>query len=234
MRVLAVSAHPDDLELLCAGTLARYSAEDHEVTMCHASLGDRGSFVHSSEEISKMRLGEAMRAAQLIGATHRTLGLSDGELSAADPAQRLLAIDLIRETQPDIILTHSPHDYMSDHVEVSRLFLDASHIATLPLLKTEHPAHHEVAAVYYMDTLAGVSFQPAEYVDISDYLAVKLDMLRCHVSQLDWLRDHDNVDIVEQTRVHSLFRGYQSGVTAAEAFTPCLTYLRAKTTRLLP
>ena len=84
---------------------------------------------------------------------------------------------------------------------MGRLLLDASHIATLPLLKTEHPAHHTVAAVYYMDTLAGAAFQPSEYVDISHYLEVKLEMLACHNSQLDWMRDHDNGDIVEQTRI---------------------------------
>lgn len=234
MKVLAVSAHPDDLELLCAGTLARYAAEGHEVTMCNAALGDRGSFVHTSTEIAEIRMGEAKASAALIGATHRTLGLSDGEVNASDPRQRLLAVDLIRASQPDIIITHSPLDYMPDHVEVGRLMLDASHIATLPLLETDLAAHDRVAAVYYMDTLAGVAFQPSEYVDISDFLDKKLEMLARHSSQIDWMRSHDGIDILEQTRIHSAFRGYQSGVGAAEAFTPCLTHLRTRTARLLP
>src|SRR5664279_3484092 len=151
MRVLAVGAHPDDLEILCGGTLARYVREGHQVTMCHASLGDRGSFVHTSAAISEIRLSEAREAAGIIGAVHLTLGLSDGEVNAADPAQRLLAVDLIRATRPDVILTHSPDDYMVDHNETSKLLLDASHIATLPLLSTAHSAHDLVAAVYYID-----------------------------------------------------------------------------------
>ena len=61
MRVLAVGAHPDDLEILCGGTLARFVQEGHEVVMCHATLGDRGSFVHTSEEIAQIR-GEEARA----------------------------------------------------------------------------------------------------------------------------------------------------------------------------
>ena len=77
MRVLAVGAHPDDLELLCGGTLARYVQDGHEVVMCNATLGDRGSFEHTSEEIARIRLAEARRAAELAGATHVTLGLSD-------------------------------------------------------------------------------------------------------------------------------------------------------------
>ena len=59
VRVLAVGAHPDDLEILCGGTLARFVQEGHEVVMCHATRGDRGSFVHSSEEIARIRGGEA-------------------------------------------------------------------------------------------------------------------------------------------------------------------------------
>jgi LmbE family N-acetylglucosaminyl deacetylase len=201
--------------------------------MCHASRGDRGSFVHTSAEIADIRLAEARTAAGIIGAEHHTLGLSDGEINAADPNQRRLAIDLIRATRPDLILTHSPNDYMADHNEISRLMVDASHIATLPLLETKHEAHTVVPAVYYIDTLAGVGFNPTEYVDITNDLDWKLDALRAHRSQLEWLRDHDGVDIVERTRSVSAFRGFQSGAAHAEGFAPCLTWLRTRTMRLL-
>jgi LmbE family N-acetylglucosaminyl deacetylase len=234
VKVLAVSAHPDDLEILCGGTLARFVREGHHVTMCHVSAGDRGSFVHTSEEIAAIRLLEAREAAALIGADHVTLGLSDGEVNAGDPAQRLLVIDLIRSTGPDLVITHAPNDYMADHNETSKLVLDATHIATLPLLTTEHSAHDLVPAVYYMDTLAGVGFTPTEYVDISADVQTKLAALRCHRSQLDWLRDHDGVDVVEQVRVVGAFRGFQSGVAHAEGFSACLTWLRTRTVRLLP
>lgn len=234
MRVLAVGAHPDDLEQLCGGTLARFACEGHEVTMCHASRGDRGSFQHSSQEIAAIREEEARAAAAAIGAAHRTLGLSDGQLNAADQCQRDLAIDLIRDSRPDLIITHSPADYMADHVEIGRLMLDASHIATLPLIETAYPAHDVVAAVYYMDTLAGVQFHPTEYVDITDHLDTKLAALAHHRSQLDWLAEHDGVDVTEQTRTVSAFRGFQCGVRYAEGFTACMTWLRTRTRRLLP
>jgi LmbE family N-acetylglucosaminyl deacetylase len=220
MKVLAVGAHPDDLELLCGGTLARFVREGHSVSMCHATLGDRGSFVHSSAEIARIRLTEAEQAASIIGAEHLTLGLSDGEVSAADPAQRRLAIDLIRGTRPDLILTHAPNDYMADHNEVSRLMVDASHIATLPLLETEHQAHTVVPAVYFIDTLAGVGFNPTEYVDIGQDLETKLDALRAHRSQLEWLRDHDGVDIIEQTRTVAPFAASRAGSRTPRALLP--------------
>jgi LmbE family N-acetylglucosaminyl deacetylase len=233
MRVLAVGAHPDDLELLCGRTLARFVRHGHAVAMFHASLGDRGSFVHTSAEIANIRLEEVRTAAGIIDAEHHTLGLSDGEINAADPSQRRLAIDLIRPTRPDLILTHSPNDYMADHNEISRLMSDASHIATLPFLKTKHEAYSVVPAVYYMDTLAGAGFDATEYADISNDLDTKFKELRAHRSQLERPRDHDGVDIVERTRSVSAFRGFQCGVAHAEGFAPRPNLARAKTVRLL-
>jgi N-acetylglucosamine malate deacetylase 1 len=234
VNILAVGAHPDDLEQLCGGTLIKYARAGHTVTACHATLGDRGSFTHTSEEIAVLRLKEAQQAAAVMGTLHSTLHLSDGEVNAADPAQRRLVVDLIREARPDIILTHATNDYMADHVETSRLVLDASHIATLPLLRTEHPAHRAVSPVLYFDPLAGVGFDPTEYVDVSDVFEQKLEALQCHQSQLVWLKDHDGVDIVDQTRVMGAFRGYQCGVRYAEGFRSAMTWLRAAPRRLLP
>jgi LmbE family N-acetylglucosaminyl deacetylase len=234
MRVLAVGAHPDDLEILCGGTLARFVAEGHEVVMCNATLGNRGSFQHSSSEIAEIRLREARRAAELAGATHVTLGLTDGEVDASDRAQRLAVVDLVREARPDLILTHWPNDYMSDHNEVSRLVFDCSFHATLPLLETGKPYHDTVTPIYYMDTVMGVGFLPTEYVDVTSTIESKIAMLEAHETQLTWLREHDGVDIVEQMRTTTRFRGQQCGVDYAEGFAPCVAWLRGTTRRLLP
>lgn len=234
MRVLAVGAHPDDLEILCGGTLARFVREGHEVVMCHATKGDRGSYVHTSEEIARIRGEEARRAAEICGARYATLGLSDAEVNAADPEQRRLVVDLVREAAPDLIITHHPQDYMGDHNEVSRLVFECSFYATLPLYESAKPYHPQVTPIYYMDTVMGIGFQPTEYVDISGVIDVKAAMLEAHQSQLAWLHDHDGVDIVEQMKTVSRFRGQQCGVAYAEGFIPCLTWLRGTTRRLLP
>jgi LmbE family N-acetylglucosaminyl deacetylase len=234
MRVLAVGAHPDDLEILCGGTLARFVKEGHEVVMCHATLGDRGSFVHTSEEIAAIRSRESKRAAEICGAKEATLGLHDGEVNAADPEQRRLVVDLVRDARPDLIITHFPHDYMSDHNEVSKLVFDCSFHATLPLFDTGKPHHDKVTPIYYMDTIMGVAFQPAEYVDVTDVIDVKRAMLEAHETQLTWLRDHDGVDIVEEMRAATRFRGLQCGVKYAEGFVLCAAWLRGTTKRLLP
>ena len=234
MRVLAVGAHPDDLEILCGGTLARYAAEGHRVTMATIARGDRGSFVHEREEIAKLRAAEARASAALAGAAHVNLDIPDGEVNAAAPDQRLLVVDLIRQVEPDVIIAHDPHDYMTDHNEASKLVFDTSFVATLPLFESHHPNHETVAPLIYMDTVAGLGFDPTEFVDITDHFEKKLAMLGEHRTQLEWLRDHDGVDMLEQLRTIARFRGLQSGVTYAEAFRPCNVWLRATTRRLLP
>jgi N-acetylglucosamine malate deacetylase 1 len=234
MRVLAVGAHPDDLEILCGGTLARYVREGSEVVMCNAALGNRGSFEHTSEEIAEIRLREARRAAEIAGAEHVTLGFTDGEVDATDDAQRAAVVDLVRDVRPDLIITHSMGDYMSDHNETSKLVFDCSFHATLPLLDTGKPHYQAVTPIYFMDTVMGLGFHPTEYVDVTSTIETKVAMLEAHQSQLTWLRDHDGIDVVEQMRAATRFRGLQCRVQHAEGFAPCLTWLRAATRRLLP
>ncbi|MFN0153226.1 MAG: PIG-L deacetylase family protein [Gaiella sp.] len=234
MRVLGVGAHPDDLEILCGGTLARFVAEGHQVVMCNATLGNRGSFVHTSEEIARIRGAEARCAAEICGAEHMTLGFNDAEINASDRDQQRAVIDMIRDARPDLIITHSPGDYMGDHNEISRLVFDCSFYAALPLYETARPYHSEITPIYFMETIMGHGFQPTEFVDVSTTMDTKVAMLEAHQSQLTWLKDHNDVDIVEQMTTVTRFRGQQCGVAYAEGFVPCLTHLRGTTRRLLP
>ena len=88
--------------------------------------------------------------------------------------------------------------------------------------------------IYYMDTLAGVGFEPTEYVDISEHIDLKMNMLECHESQLVWMREHDNIDFADMVKTCSRYRGYQCGAEYAEGFRQCNVYLKGTTKRLLP
>lgn len=202
--------------------------------MCSATTGNRGSYVETREETARRRLSESRRAAELIGARPRTLGLSDCEVNAADPAQRSLVVDLVRELDPELILTHSPNDYVGDHNELAKLVFDCSFYATLPLLETELPHVPTVAPIVYLDTVFGLGFTPTEYVDVTAVMDVKVAMLEAHRSQLAWLREHDGIDVVEQMRVATRYRGLQCGVEYAEGFVPCHAWRRIVPRRLLP
>ena len=234
MRVMAIGAHPDDLEILCAGTLARYVAEGHQVTMCHIARGDRGSYEHTREEITAIRDAEARAAAEVVGAAYQALDVADGEIDSSNEGQRVRVTEAIRLARPDVVLAHSANDYMTDHVEASRLAFDASFLATLPLYETASPHLPEVPALVYMETVTGNDFVPVEFVDISAHIETKLTALGRHQSQLRWLADHDGVDMLDQIRTVSRYRGLQCGVEYAEGFIPCNVWLRARTMRVLP
>ena len=85
-----------------------------------------------------------------------------------------------------------------------------------------------------MDTYAGIDFQPAEYVDVTPYIEKKLEMLKCHKSQLDWMLDHDGIDFTEVVRSVCRHRGIQCNVQYAEGFKPCNAALKLTTKRFLP
>jgi len=123
---------------------------------------------------------------------------------------------------------------MPDHNAVSRLVFDASFTATLPNYHTKVEGRARMVPIYYMDTLAGVGFNPTEFVDISDEIDLKLRMLECHESQLTWMREHDNIDFADMVKTCSRYRGYQCGAGFAEGFRQCQVYLKGTTKRLLP
>ena len=234
MNVLAVGCHPDDIEVACAGTLLRYAEQGCRVTMCHVTNGNLGHKIIGRDELREIRLKEAKASGSIIGAEVITCDVGDLLVYGDAKEQRDLVVDVIRRARPDVIITHSPTDYMPDHVAVSKLVFDASFTATLPHYETEHGYTENLPPLYYMDTLAGLSFTPTEYVDITDTLDTKIKMLECHVSQMKWMRDHDKIDFAEFVTSCARYRGLQSGVRYAEAFTACYAWPKITTRRVLP
>lgn len=232
MNVLAVGCHPDDIEISCCGTLAKCVKRGDKVTVCHVANGNMGHEIIPPEELRRLRAGEAKKAGSLAGIAVVTLDIGDLLPNGCDIAQRDKMMELIREVQPDFIITHSPTDYMPDHLAVSKLVFDASFAASVPQYGTGGKA--AVVPIFYMDNLAGMNFNPTEYVDITDEIELKIEMLECHESQLKWMRDHDNIDFAEFVRTCSRFRGLQCGVGYAEAFRQELVWPKVVAKRLLP
>ncbi|MBN1349511.1 PIG-L family deacetylase [candidate division KSB1 bacterium] len=233
MNILAVGAHPDDLEILCGGTLIRYHIEGHSITMGSVCNGNKGHRTLPGDKLAKIRLAEAQNSARIIHAQHFCLNIPDCEVYVNREAMEKV-LNLIRQAKPDIIITHSPNDYMPDHRVVSELVFQASFHATLPLYNAEQPPHDKITPVLYMDTLAGVDFNPTMYVDITDVFEQKLAMLRCHKSQRDWLDDHDAIDMDEFMTAVARFRGLQCSKKYAEGFRSLDVWGRNRTQRLLP
>jgi len=231
--ILAVGAHPDDLELLCAGTLAKYNKQGHTVVMAHMCNGNKGHFTIPPDELADIREEEAKKSAKIIGAEVLSGKFPDLELLINEESRKV-AVDIIRKAKPDVIITHAPDDYMIDHINTSKLIVEASFIATLPHFKSNFPAHDVIAPIFFMDTLAGVNFQPAEYVDITEEMETKEKMLLCHQSQYVWLQEHDHIDYVDFMKSQAKFRGIQCGVKYAEGFRQYQVWGRMVAKRLLP
>jgi N-acetylglucosamine malate deacetylase 1 len=233
MRVLAIGCHPDDLEIGCGGTLAKYEKLGHDVIMCHLANGNLGHAIIQPDELREIRTKEAENAGSLIGV--EVINGDIGDYLVYDTKEaRDRVVGIICYAKPDIIITHSPNDYMPDHVATSKLVFDAAFGATLPHYEPAKPVHPKVTPIYYMDTLAGINFNPTEYVDVTDTLEVKLEMLKKHESQINWMLHHDHIDFVDFVRTCAKFRGLQCGAQYAEAFTQCYAWPKVVPQRMLP
>ena len=233
MRVLAVGAHPDDIEINCAGTLVKCAKRGDEVTVCHMSDGDMGHVVIQPKELGLLRREEAKKAGALAGFRVVWGGLHDLDIYDEKDARDKL-VKIIRDARPDFIITHGQNDYMPDHTAVAKLVFDASFSASCPHYLPELGDATPVCPIYFMNNASGLDFLPTHYVDITEEMEMKREMFSCHESQITWLKDHDNVDFVEQIGIFARFYGLQCGTTYAEPFRECLTGCRPTTRRLLP
>ncbi|AEQ53670.1 PIG-L deacetylase family protein [Pelagibacterium halotolerans] len=164
MTILALGAHPDDIEIFMFGTLAAFKAMGQKLVFGIATDGARGG---TADGLAQTRAREAQAAAGLLGADLRFLGFADGALMP-DAALVESLRGLIEQTRPDLILTHAPNDYHGDHRALSQAASLASSFK-VPLA--------------FVDTLYGTGFTPTHYVEITGHMALKEQAILCHESQ---------------------------------------------------
>ncbi|MBQ9359068.1 MAG: PIG-L family deacetylase [Abditibacteriota bacterium] len=233
MNVLAIGPHPDDIECYAGGTLALYAAAGHSVTNAYITDGRMGSMEHSPEALAEIREAEARAASAVIGARVIWAGLEDARLTVCE-ANRNIFIDIIRAARPDVIICPSPDDYHPDHRACSVLTADAALLASVPLIKTEHPAVETTPHIFYHDHPNGVAFEPEEYVDITGTMDTKLRMMACHQSQIGWLKTQYDMDFAYSFETMARFRGLACGALFAEGFRPDKSFPGSAPRRLLP
>ena len=222
--VLAFTAHPDDAEFLCAGTLIRLADAGWEVHIATCAPGDCGTMTETRWAIGGRRTGEATVAAARIGATYHCLDERDG-LIVYDKPTLQKTYDLFRRVAPSLVFAHAAKDYMMDHEMASLLARAASFLYGAPNCSA-FPVREGsgVPHFYYCDPVEGIDplgnlVEPTTVIDIAEQMDRKADMLACHESQREWLRaHHGNDEYIESMRRHAAMRGQQAGVAAAEAF----------------
>ncbi|MBW3624660.1 MAG: PIG-L family deacetylase [Armatimonadetes bacterium] len=225
-RVLALFPHPDDMEILCAGTLIRLHALGYEIHVATMTPGDAGSATLPPEEIAAIRREEARRGAEAVGAaSYRCLEFRDLQIVFDNPSRRRVT-GFLREIDPFLVFTTPPSDYMFDHEITSRLVRDACFNAPIRNYDAEGDAEPSsgVPYLYYTDPIEGVDLygDPAPVtaiVGISMVIERKADALKCHDSQRSWLQKQHGMDnYIETMRAWSARRGGQIGAAYGEGF----------------
>lgn len=202
---LALFAHPDDIELVAAGTLTLLGRAGWEIHVMNLSCGNLGSMTQSATETAQTRRLEAQNAAQILGAIWHPPIASDLEIFYERELLRQLAA-IVRQVQPQIVLTHSPVDYMEDHVNTARLAVTATFARAMPNFITQPkvpPIADEVALYHAQPHLnrdpLGQIVQPELFVDVSCVLNLKREALAAHKSQKEWLDQTQGMDSYLQT-----------------------------------
>ena len=223
-RILAIHAHPDDIETLCAGTLALLASQGHAVSIVTATAGEGGSTTHAPGQISAIRKAEAAAAAAMIGAEYRCAGLPDLGVFNDDAGRRSLT-EMLRWAAPDIVLGPSPEDYHPDHEAVSLLVRDACFAASVPNYRTGSAAPLDaIPHLYFIDPIGGrdrtgLRIRGDFGVDVTAFMTKKGAMLAAHESQNAWVaRQHDIPDHLADMQAWTARRGRDFGVAFAEGF----------------
>lgn len=193
-HVLAVGAHPDDIELGCAGTLAAHRAAGDDVTMLVLTGGQNGPGLTSE------RWAEAQRAAMVLDVELIWGGLVDCTL-VPDAALIATVENAIRVSSADVIYVHAPDDSHQDHRAASAAVLSAGRMGS---------------RILHYRSPSTVQFHPGLFVDVAEHLGTKLAALDCHRSQVDGSAMVDPEVVVVSAR----YFGALARIQYAEAFSP--------------
>lgn len=227
LHIVAIHAHPDDIEIQCAGTLLQLKALGCRVSVATMTPGDCGSAEHDADEIAAIRRKEAAAAAAILQADYTCLEFRDLSI-VFDNDSRHRVTEYVRRMAPDVILTAPPVDYMHDHEITSALVRDAVFNASVPNYRTRQwdpaPATTRIPWLYYVDAVEGTDHFGRRHdvdfiVDISNEFARKREALACHASQREWLRRQHGIDeYLNASERWSRARGEPIGAAYGEGF----------------
>ena len=175
--VLAIAAHPDDMELICGGTLIRAHMLGHSTGILDLAAGEM-----ASRGTPELRAKEAAKAAKVMGVSVReNLGFPDGGIQNTPETRAKVAV-VIRRLQPKIVITHSLHGRHPDHPIVAQLVRDACFVAGLKKIEPKIPAHRPLKVLHAL-SFREDNVKPTFVVDVSDAFEKKLEAIGCYESQ---------------------------------------------------
>jgi len=195
MNILAIGAHPDDIEIGCGGTLIKYAQAGHDVYLLVMSSGEIGGNPETRKK-EQEDSAKAMGAKKVYWANFKDTYITD------DRALINAIEDVVKDIKPDIVLVNYLYDVHQDHRATAKACLSATRY---------------IKEVLYYEVPTTQDFLPETFVDIDDILDKKLELLKIHASQVDRTRVED-LSILEVARSCANFRGFQGRVKYAEGF----------------
>jgi N-acetylglucosamine malate deacetylase 1 len=204
-RVFAVAAHPDDIEFVMAGTLIRLRDAGFELHYMNVADGCCGSTEYDAATAAGIRREEAIAACRSIGSVFHESLTNDLAIFYDRPTLARLAA-VMREVAPEIVLTHSPVDYMEDHTNTCRLVVTAAFARGMPNFPVDPPtpAVSQPVTVYHAQPHGNQTplcevVVPDLFIDITEVMPQKAAMLACHASQKRWLDESQGLDSYVRT-----------------------------------
>lgn len=222
--ILAIHAHPDDTEAFCGGTLALLKGKGFRIAAATMTPGGMGGVDTNEEETGRIRMEEARRAAEVIGAEYYCLGQRDGFVYDTLEA-RVKVIELIRRVEAGIVFTHLPFDYHNDHRATSTIVETGTMLSTLQNVPTDLPPVETTPLLYHTepfgntDPLGRKIPDPSFFIDVTSVFEKKVTMLSQHKSQITLMNRMFGIeDFFQDMRENDEQLGAQAGTLYAEAF----------------
>lgn len=203
--VLALVAHPDDIEFMMAGTMLMLQARGWAIHYMTIADGCCGSAVDDAPTIAAKRRGECQASCKLVGAQWHPSICHDLEVFHTwDIISQVLSV--IRDVKPKVILTQSPDDYMEDHINSCRIAVTAAFcrgMLNAPCTPQREPIQDDVVVYHAIPHGLMNPFrkliEPEFFVNVEPMMQKKWDMLACHKSQKEWLDVSQGMDAYQLT-----------------------------------
>lgn len=178
--ILAVGAHPVDMEITAGAVLAKHAKKGDRVVILHLTLGEKGNPGLHPEKYAEQKRRESKAAAEILGAEVIFGPYKDAEIPNNEEA-RLYVNDIIRKVQATHIITHWKNSWHKDHRNTHEIVTDAALLAGLEDLESEYPRHRDVRGIYYTENWEDMEdYVPYIYIDVTETFSIWKEAIMQH------------------------------------------------------